>query len=119
MLSAGPPGRWYKVRKFARRHRVALTIATAFAGLLISSATIAIWLAVRASTAEGIARAEATRAETARARTRSALDEVSSEAIETLLTQQRELTDRHKAFLRRALELYAEFSDDPVANEVL
>ena len=58
------------------------------------------------------ARQEATRAETARARTRAALDEVSSEAIETLLSQQPELTDRHKAFLHRALELYAEFAED-------
>ena len=114
-VSAGPPGRWYKVRKFARRHRVGLSVASAFAGLLVVSAAVAIWLAVRAAGAEALARTEAAKAEAAKSRTRAALDEVSSEAIETLLTQQRELTDQHKSFLRRTLELYADFADEPGA----
>jgi serine/threonine protein kinase/Tfp pilus assembly protein PilF len=96
-----------------KRRRVQFVLASAVGLLLVSGGGIAAWLAVRAMGAEAFARQEANRAEEARSRTRAALDEVSSEAIETLLAQQRELTDRHKAFLRRTLELYADFTEQP------
>jgi tetratricopeptide (TPR) repeat protein len=95
-----------------KRRRVQLGMASAIAVLLAVGGGVAAWLAVRATGAEADARREAVRSAEARARTRAALDEVSSEAIESLLAQQRTLTDRHKAFLRRTLELYAELAAD-------
>jgi len=99
-----------------KRRRSQFILASAFAVLLIVGVVVATWLAIRAVGAEARARQETIRVEAARAHTRAALDEVSSEAIETLLTQQRELTDRHKSFLRRTLELYAEFTADAGAD---
>jgi serine/threonine protein kinase len=110
---AGPPSRWYRLRKFARRHQAVLGVGTAFAVLLVAAAATATWLAFRATAAERAANAEADKARAARTRTRSALDDVSSEAVATLLTRQAELTEQHRAFLRRTLERYAEFADDP------
>ena len=109
-VEARPPHAGYRLRKFISRHKgqvlaAGLVLLTLFGGIVGTT-----WGLFRADAARRVARDEAIKAETARARTRAALDEVSSEAVETLLSQQPELTDRHKAFLRRALDLYAEFA---------
>jgi tetratricopeptide (TPR) repeat protein len=49
---AGPPGAGYRVRKFARKHRVALGTVAAFVALLVGGAGISTWQAVRATRAE-------------------------------------------------------------------
>jgi eukaryotic-like serine/threonine-protein kinase len=64
---AAPPSARYRLGKFARKHRTALTTAAAIALLLVASAAISTWQAVRATNAENAAlqaqRAEADRAE--------------------------------------------------------
>lgn len=61
-VEAGPPGAAYRLRKFARRHRVALATAVAFLMLLAAAASISIWLALWAMAAEQLARAQAEQA---------------------------------------------------------
>jgi serine/threonine protein kinase len=51
-VEACPPSAGYKLRKLARRHRKALTVAAAFALLLVLGVVISTWEAVRATLAE-------------------------------------------------------------------
>jgi hypothetical protein len=51
-VEAAPPSMTYRLRKFSRRHRVALATATAFVALLLTGAVVSSWMAVRASRAE-------------------------------------------------------------------
>jgi serine/threonine protein kinase/tetratricopeptide (TPR) repeat protein len=62
-LEAGPPGMAYRLRKIARRHRVYLMTAAAFAGLLIVGASLCAWQALRATAAERRAERAAREAE--------------------------------------------------------
>jgi eukaryotic-like serine/threonine-protein kinase len=57
-VEAGPPSAVYKLRTFARKHRAALATVTAFAVVLVTSATISVWEAILANRA----RADAERA---------------------------------------------------------
>ena len=66
-IEAGPPSATYRLRKFARRHRAAATVAGSFALLLVVVAAIGIGLAARASR-------EATRARAAELEAKSVLD---------------------------------------------
>lgn len=54
-VHAHPPSTAYRFRKFMRKHRVILTTAAAFAGLLLAAAAVSSWLAVRATQAETFA----------------------------------------------------------------
>jgi tetratricopeptide (TPR) repeat protein/predicted Ser/Thr protein kinase len=103
---AGRLIRWVK-----RRPAAAVAAAVSILALVTLTTGLAIALVVVRRERDST-QAERNNALAARARTRAALDEVSSEAIETLLAQQRTLSDRHKAFLRRTLELYGEFIED-------
>jgi serine/threonine protein kinase len=58
-VEACPPSTSYRLRKFAKKYRTALTTAAALALLLISGITVSTWQAVRATRAEGAARAAA------------------------------------------------------------
>ena len=60
---AGPPSTMYKFHKFARKHRAALATAVAIAASLILGTTASAWQAVRATTAEAQANANATQAQ--------------------------------------------------------
>jgi hypothetical protein len=51
-VEACPPSAGYKLRKFARKHRVALTTVAAFAALLLIGGVVSAWQAVRATRAE-------------------------------------------------------------------
>lgn len=57
-VQAHPPSAGYRLRKFARKHRVAIATAATFAGLLIAAAVVSGWLAVKASRAEAEAQAK-------------------------------------------------------------
>jgi hypothetical protein len=61
---AVPPSAGYRLRKFARKHRAALSVAVTFVLLLVAGVTVSVWQAVRATNA-GIR--ERTKAEEARA----------------------------------------------------
>jgi WD40 repeat protein len=48
-VEACPPSASYRLRKFARRYRVALVIALLFAALLVLAALVSLWLAMKAT----------------------------------------------------------------------
>jgi hypothetical protein len=50
-VEACPPSAGYRLRRFARKYRAALTAAAAFVGLLVVGVVISTWLAVRATAA--------------------------------------------------------------------
>jgi serine/threonine protein kinase/Flp pilus assembly protein TadD len=54
-VQACPPSAWYRVRKFARRNKVALVIIASVAVALLSGTGISTWQAVRATKAEELA----------------------------------------------------------------
>jgi non-specific serine/threonine protein kinase/serine/threonine-protein kinase len=56
-VEAGPPSTTYRLRKFARRHRVGLAMAATITILLVAGVVVSTWMAVRASRAEAEARA--------------------------------------------------------------
>lgn len=56
-VEAGPPSTSYRMRKFARKHRLWLATAAAFTALLVVGAGVSSWMAVRAKRAEQEARA--------------------------------------------------------------
>jgi len=60
---ASPPATAYRVRKFARRHRVGVAIGASVLGALVVGLSLALWGLVRARAAEGQARADAAEAE--------------------------------------------------------
>jgi WD40 repeat protein len=60
---ACPPSTMYKFHKFARKHRAAIATAVAIAASLILGTTASAWQAVRATTAEAQANANATQAQ--------------------------------------------------------
>jgi serine/threonine protein kinase/tetratricopeptide (TPR) repeat protein len=70
---AAPPSARYRLRKFARKHRAALTTAAAIALLLVAGVAVSAWQALRARQAAAAARAaeraalQAQRAESERA----------------------------------------------------
>src|SRR5262249_19892876 len=51
-VEARPPSTWYRLRKAARRHRTALSLAGAVAATLLMGTTVAVWQAKRASDEE-------------------------------------------------------------------
>jgi eukaryotic-like serine/threonine-protein kinase len=55
-VTAVAPSLGYRVHKFARRHRTALGVASALTVVLVIAALVSVWLAVRATHAERIAR---------------------------------------------------------------
>jgi hypothetical protein len=59
---AVPPSAGYRVRKFARKHRAALTTAAVFVLLLVAGVAVSSWQAVRATQAETQARQAAAEA---------------------------------------------------------
>jgi serine/threonine protein kinase len=50
-VEAGPPSTGYRLKKYARKHRRALTTAAAFLCLLVSAVVVSTWQAVRATAA--------------------------------------------------------------------
>ncbi|HEY1379100.1 MAG TPA: serine/threonine-protein kinase [Gemmataceae bacterium] len=109
-VEASPPSPGYRLRKFARRHRAALAAAAAFGLLVLGGAGACGWLAVRATTAERAAVAERDRKEAARRYARQALDKLTDETVERLLTRQARVTDDDRGFLRQVLALHEEFA---------
>ena len=55
-VEACPPTAGYRLGKFARKHRTALVTAAAFAILLVAGVVVSTWQAVRATSAEKVAR---------------------------------------------------------------
>ncbi len=115
-ITARPVGAFGRaVRWVKRRPAAAIAIAVSSLALVTLTAGLAIALVVVRGERD-IARSQREKAVQANARARAALNQVSSQAIETFLQQQPRLTDQHKGFLRRALELYGELAEDADAS---
>src|SRR5262249_4683095 len=67
-VQAAPPTSGYRLRKFARRNRTALTIVAGFLLLLVIGTAVSTWQAILARIAESAARNERDAAENARDR---------------------------------------------------
>jgi hypothetical protein len=81
---AVPPSAGYRLRKFARKHRAALTTAAVIALLLVSGVAVSSWQAVRARQAEGKARqaaADALQAQQAEAERAAGEEKAKQEAL--------------------------------------
>ncbi len=82
-VEACPPSAAYRVRKFARKHRAAMATVGAFAGLLVTAAIVSGYLAIRARSAETLARRRLDDVVQANAATSKALEEMSQAKRET------------------------------------
>ena len=137
-VEASPPSSSYRLKKVMRKHRTAINTAAAFAAVLLLGTVVSVWLAIRATRAEGDARqalvAEAKqrtlaekneqlaeeqriKAEHARDRTRAALDAMTSTVTEDALTTQTEISDDQKRFLSEVLTYYKQFAGEKVEDE--
>jgi eukaryotic-like serine/threonine-protein kinase len=77
-VDACPPSPSYRLRKFARKYKKALATAASFAGLLVAGVVVSTWQAVRATSAERIAK----RAEFEATQQRLAAELAKQEAVE-------------------------------------
>jgi WD40 repeat protein/serine/threonine protein kinase len=62
-VEACPPSTAYRMRKFVRKHRTAISTAAGFAGILALAAVVSTWQAIRATNAEAGALVERDRAQ--------------------------------------------------------
>jgi serine/threonine protein kinase/tetratricopeptide (TPR) repeat protein len=91
-VEAGPPSRFYRLRKFARKRRVTLVVAAGFAVMLVAATLISTWQAVRATRAEDLAVRRLGEVERANAATAAALKQsgealAQAEAVTKYLTE--------------------------------
>ena len=119
MVEAGPPSGWYRLRKFVRRNRVALTATLIVTLALVVGTTVSVWQAVVARRARTDAIAQRDRARDAeleavsqRNRARRAVDEMYTEVAQKWLSQQPRLEPLQREFLLKALAFYQEFARD-------
>jgi tetratricopeptide (TPR) repeat protein len=123
-VQACPPSAWYRLRKLARRNKVALTTAALVLGALLLGAGVSLWQAVRVTVAnaeleveQGQTRAALEAEAKRRRQARTAMDAMSSEFITEWLARQPKLLPEHKAFLEKALTSYKEFAADTSQDE--
>jgi serine/threonine protein kinase/Flp pilus assembly protein TadD len=115
--------RWPSLRqravKWTRRHRVVVgsVLAALVVGILATT-----WQAVRATNAEGEARAALAEARRAGQQTLEALQALTDEVIERLIARQTQMTEEDRAFLRKVLEHYEGFAatkgDSPESRNI-
>jgi serine/threonine protein kinase len=87
-VEAGPPSAWYRLRKYALKHRVGLATAASFALVLIAATVVSSGLAIRATRAEG----DALKAYTAEAQQRKDAITQRNRAVEA----ERQAKDKEK-----------------------
>jgi serine/threonine protein kinase/tetratricopeptide (TPR) repeat protein len=81
-VEACPPSAGYRLRKFARKHRAALTITSAFAAMLLLAVVVTTWQAILATRARQKAVHEAVRAREAEEQARHQEEQASRSAAE-------------------------------------
>jgi serine/threonine protein kinase len=89
-VEASPPSATYRLRKFARKHRVALVTAGAFMMVLLLAAAVSTWQAIVALEAEARATKEAGRA-------RAAEQRALEQTARAVAAEQEARTDRDRA----------------------
>ncbi|MFO1051055.1 MAG: serine/threonine-protein kinase [Planctomycetota bacterium] len=109
-VAACPPTAAYRLRKFARKHRIRLQIAAAFVVLMIAATVVSVWFAVVAQRESH--QKESSRQEAAAA-TREALDALATLTdgmFARLLARQVQLTAADRDYLRNVLNRYERFA---------
>jgi tetratricopeptide (TPR) repeat protein len=126
MVEARPPSTSYRLRKFARRHRTALTTAVAFAGLLVLAAAVCAWQAIRATRAEEQARTEWDAAEAARGRAdkkfqlaKDGVDKYLSKVTDNPKLKQADFNQLRKELLETALPFFQQFAEQESPDAVV
>jgi tetratricopeptide (TPR) repeat protein len=113
-LSAWPPSAWYRLRKFARRHKPVVASAMVLLPTTVVGLALGLWAVNgerRQTAAERDQKDQALAAEaTARKQTREALDTLTDEAVERLMARQPQLTEPDRAFLRKVLAFHEAFA---------
>ena len=118
-VEASPPSAWYRVRKLATKHRVALTVSAAFALLLTAAAAVSTGLAIRANHALSQSRQNETRASDA-LKTASAETRRANEATRLAVTNEEKAKAKARlATSRRLAALSASESDDRLDRSLL
>ncbi|MFI5458753.1 MAG: protein kinase [Isosphaerales bacterium] len=116
-VEACPPSVWYRLRKYARRNRVALITGGAMALALVLGTAVSTWQAIRATRAERAARLQRIRIEQNLSLTLHALDDVVMKLVEDQLPRDQSREGEDRALLEKALGFYDEFAranaDDP------
>lgn len=101
-ISAGPPTRRYRISKFANRHRAALVFSAMIVTSLIGGAAIATWQAIRATTAEQLARDRLKSVGREQEKTAAALRQAETAEAEQrrlrVLAEQRDLLSRQLVY---------------------
>jgi serine/threonine protein kinase len=109
-VHACPPSAGYRLKKFARRNKVALATAGLVAAALLIGTTVSIWQAIEANRARQIADKQRQRAEDNFALARRAVDEMYTEVAQKWLDEQVRMTEVQRQFLEKALRFYQGFA---------
>ncbi len=133
-----PPSANYRIRKFAQKNRTALTTVATIALLFVTGTAISVWQAVRATTASIAADKSAQEAranelkaiaerdlkdlalkaeKAAREQARDALNTMTDDVIEKVFSQQPNLDETQKAFLRKVMSFYESFATQSRTSE--
>ncbi|MCI0459454.1 MAG: tetratricopeptide repeat protein [Gemmataceae bacterium] len=118
-VQACPPSAGYRLRKFARRHKVGLTTAALVAAALVIGITAATWQAVRAWQAEELAQARAGHSDVNFRKALEAVDQMLTEVGQKELAPVPHLEEVRRTLLEKALSFYEGFlqeksSDPPI-----
>ncbi|WZP00902.1 serine/threonine-protein kinase [Isosphaeraceae bacterium EP7] len=126
-VEACPPTARYRLGKFARRHRIALTTTALVGGALLAGVAASVAMAIRAAeaerqTASSLEQARGSLAEAGRQRAlaRRAVDEMYTQVAQKWLSREGARTPLQREFLEKALAFYEAFAreraDDPKAR---
>ncbi len=110
-VTAGPPSRRYRLRKFARRHRAALTTAAGVAVLLVAATAVSAWQAVAATSAREDAVSKQALAEEHLGLATEAVGEYLDAITEDEDLRRNDLSPLRKRLLEKAIPLYARLAE--------
>jgi serine/threonine protein kinase len=103
-VAACPPSRWYRFHKFARRHKVTLTVAALVVVVLGLATSISAWQAIRATRAEGLAGERLAVSEERRQQV--TLEKTEKEKALVRVLQEKGRADQNLAQARKAVKDY-------------
>ena len=112
VVEACPPSNWYRLRKYAGRHKGVLTAAGLIAITLLASTAISVSYALQSARSEALAETRLQKSQQDFQRALTALDTVVDEFSSAELAQLPGLARTRDATLERILTLYDEVAED-------